>query len=568
MRRSGLWVGLMAGTPVAAALVYGCGETSFGTCADNGTCAGDAGVDAGDGATGVYLDAAGGKHDADAPADAPADVAAEAEAAADGGADADASDGFDGWDGFTCDGTKDPSVEACAVDSAYGVFVSGSTGADRGAGTKEAPLKTLAAGIAKAVAGGLKRVYVCAGTYDEHVSVGASADGVAVFGGLDCTAWAYATTNTVKVAPSSAGYALEATGLTAGATFEDVSFASVDAPVAAPASGPGASSVAVFANSAKLTLVRVAVSAGNGQPGAGGATGSNWTGTAQGGSGPATAFAGGLGGSNTCSDGMTSSSGGTGGALGGALPQSGSSVPSVGSLNGGASGNGTCTPGTAGASGLANAPAAAGKGAMSSGALASAGWAASGPGSDGSNANPGQGAGGGGANAIGASPGSGGGGGAGGCGGAKGSGGATGGSSIGIASFQSTLALRTVVVTANNGGGGGSGGPGQPGQPGGGPGAGGGAACSGGTGGIGGGGGGGGGGAGGLSAGIVWSGTGPSIDGTAISTSPVATLAGITPGTAGAKGLHGSGGTAGSGTAGPDGTDGVAGTAVAVMQSP
>ena len=46
-----LWVGLMAAALlVAAALVYGCGETSFGTCADNGTCIPDGGLDAAAGA--------------------------------------------------------------------------------------------------------------------------------------------------------------------------------------------------------------------------------------------------------------------------------------------------------------------------------------------------------------------------------------------------------------------------------------------------------------------------------------------------------------------------------------
>lgn len=94
-------------------------------------------------------------------------------------------------------------------------------------------------------------------------------------------------------------------------------------------------------------------------------------------------------------------------------------------------------------------------------------------------------------------------------------------------------------------------------------------ACSGGVGGHGGSGGGGGGGAGGLSVGVAWTGTAPSIDGTATPTAT--TLPNVTLGTAGKAGAAGAGGPAFKTTApasnpGLDGTAGVVGVAQAVLE--
>jgi hypothetical protein len=135
----------------------------------------------------------------------------------------------------SCNSTQDPKDAPCVVSESYGVFVS-ATAAPNGAGTKASPLKTIAEGIAKASAG-TKRVFACAGTYNEHVVVGATQDGIGVYGGFDCAGWKYGSTNVVKVAPTTTGYALEVDLLKVGATFEDVEFDSQSATAASRFAG-------------------------------------------------------------------------------------------------------------------------------------------------------------------------------------------------------------------------------------------------------------------------------------------------------------------------------------------
>ncbi|MGH7296460.1 MAG: hypothetical protein ACRELB_16100, partial [Polyangiaceae bacterium] len=456
--------------------------------------------------------------------------------------------------------SDDPSTDPCEVNvPGTGIFVAPPPlGSPSGNGTMAAPLSTVTAGIAKAVTG-VKRVYVCEGTYSEQLSLTGADDGVAVYGNLDCNSgWVYASSaSTVVATPAGAaapGTALTVTGpMTTGVVFEDVSFTAIDGKAA------GDSSVAVFASNAKLTLTRGTVTAGMGILGSGGGTGSNWSGTAQGGNPNGqipTAVAGGPGGANACSDG-TSSAGGTGGSFdagngswGSGLP--GSSNPSVGTGNAGVG-----AAGGVGAGG--NAPTQVGAGATSSGSVTSAGWSVGSPGGPGHNGNPGQGGGGGGSAP---STGGGGGGGSGGCGGGSGTGGSGGGSSYGILAFQSAVSAVNVTLVAVAAGGGGSGGPGQNGQGGGaaGPGFSSGN-YAGGKGGPGSAGSGGGGGAGGNSAGIAWLGTtGPSVNGQVISANQ-ATYSGITVGTAGAAGPGGTG-------SGPSGNPGSTGSALAILQFP
>ena len=93
-------------------------------------------------------------------------------------------------DGSTCDGTGTPSEDPCVVDNAFGVFVS-ANGQSGAAGTKDHPLALIADAVKMAVAAN-KRVYACIGTYDQQLILDASSDGVALYGGLDCTnGWAY-----------------------------------------------------------------------------------------------------------------------------------------------------------------------------------------------------------------------------------------------------------------------------------------------------------------------------------------------------------------------------------------
>lgn len=83
----------------------------------------------------------------------------------------------------------------------FGIFVA-TTGAPDGAGTRAAPLSTMSAGITKAKAE-KKRLYVCAGTYAEALTL---EDGVSVVANLDCTtptAWKLGGAHAVLASPTS-----------------------------------------------------------------------------------------------------------------------------------------------------------------------------------------------------------------------------------------------------------------------------------------------------------------------------------------------------------------------------
>jgi hypothetical protein len=457
--------------------------------------------------------------------------------------------------------TDDPSADPCVVSNATGVFVAPAPkGNDTtGAGTEQAPFATLAMAVTRALTG-KKRVYACLGTYSQQLSLTATADGLTVYGGLDCAnGWKYvgsgSATPTVIAATSAApSTSLTVTGpMTIGVAFEDVGFKSGDGM------NPGDSSVAVFVtSSAKLKLTRGTVTAGKGVVGTPGGTVTNWSGTAPPGTSPVdNLHGGGPGGVNACGDGSTST-GGTGGF--GAAGDNGSSVPSVASPSpNGGTGGVSCTNGTAAVSGAP--PGTGGAGATSSGSITSTGWSAGPSGLAGTRGSVAQGGGGGGGvEPLGFEPSPGGGGGAGGCGGGQGLGGSTGGSSIGILVDQATLALTSVTVTASAAGAGGLGGVGQLGQAGGAGATG--FGCTGSAGGTGSAGSGGGGGGGGDSVGIAWLGTaGPSVNGTVITADQPSPSLGITAGTAGSAGLPGTGG-------GVSGGPGVAGSAKAIQQFP
>src|SRR5580692_2700167 len=193
MRRELAWIGLSTGLlSVLAVAAYGCGQTSSGSCTDNGTCAA---MDAGADQTTPSLESG-----------------AEAEAAVDAGADA--ADAGDGFDGYACDPTKTPAQDPCVISDTDGVFVSpgGRLGAT---GKMGDPFLRVGDAIAAAT-GQSDRVLVCAGNYDESLILGSTpgqdagsagvqdaeseaaeeeasfTGGVTVFGGLDCAnGWKY-----------------------------------------------------------------------------------------------------------------------------------------------------------------------------------------------------------------------------------------------------------------------------------------------------------------------------------------------------------------------------------------
>jgi hypothetical protein len=512
-----LWVSLMACALLVAAFAYGCGETSFGTCADNGTCTDDGGP---------LVDSKA--------ADVATDVAPrDGEPGTDGNAPkGDGATGADGGPG-TCDPTGEPKDEPCLLDPMYGVFVS-TTGTASGAGTKASPLNSIDAAITLAVAEGgttPKRVYVCAGTYNEAIALTTTRDKVKVFGGFSCanSLWKYTGTLST-IAPTSQGVALTLTGLTS-ALFADLEIDAQSAPATPPDGGSasGASSIAVVANgSTGVEFRRTKLVAGNGQPGANGVlvpytfpTVADLHGnSADGGAGgPAKPY--------TCPGGLS-----TTGGKGGDSPAA-TGDPGLPALGGGAGGTSAqCVGGTNGGAGASSSSAQNGNGAGSAGVFAASTWQPA-VGASGAGGAPGQGGGGGGA----VTPGGGGSGGAGGCGGAGGNGGGGGGASVAVLCINSELTFTSVALVSATAGNGGIGVAGQQAEsqvgngglpdPTGG--------CLGGRGGTGGAGGAGGGGAGGASAGILYKGTVPILD--------TATTSNFTQGQAGLKGSGGVPGT-------------------------
>lgn len=416
-----------------------------------------------------------------------------------------------------------PSEANGPVADGCGVFVD-PAGADDGLGTKDSPLRTLAAAIT-AAKDKSSRVYACAVTFTENVAI---ASNVTVYGGLDCAAdWEYAggskrtvwTTDPDRVPVQ----------LTSGIS---VSLLDVDV-VASDSAAPGGSSIAVIADAGStLSLTRCSVTAG---AGADGMSGGNIPGTgAMGETGPD-----GLNACtalevhtpdppiNACPDVM--SVGGAGG-LGGALIGGAGTAGAPGADNKGlGEGAAVCTDGGPGATGADGAP---GLGGGGLGAISASGYLGV-NGSDGTTGAPGQGGGGGGggkggtgsgkcASAAVAGGASGGAGGSGGCGGQGGIGGQAGGSSIGILSLGASLSFTDVDITSGKGALGGAGGTGQSGGFGGFGGVGGlpvgtlHAGCNGGQGGKGGKGGTAGGGLGGHSIGVAYSGAAPDLTGATI----------------------------------------------------
>ena len=175
--------------------------------------------------------------------------------------------GGEGGGSGTC--TGDVSSESACWTNELGVFVSSDAGDDSGAGTKEAPFKTIKKGI-EAAAG--KNVYVCVGTNDYKeatISLKLANDGIRIYGGFECSSWTYATTRSAQVV-SESNIALRIDGLKKGAHIENVSFQAADAT----GTGVDASSYGAFVTGSKgVVFTRVTLTAGNGAKGANGAAG-------------------------------------------------------------------------------------------------------------------------------------------------------------------------------------------------------------------------------------------------------------------------------------------------------
>ncbi|WP_437620919.1 PGRS family protein [Sorangium sp. So ce1151] len=431
-----------------------------------------------------------------------------------------------------------PSENASAVDDGCGVFVS-SSGADRNPGTKGLPLKTLREALLRAEGSGNKRVYACAGTFEEAVEV---THGVTIYGGLDCASgWGWAGEQRKTVLTAGVGeipLVVRGGGGEGSVRVEDVH-------VKARGIGPdeqvefaGVSSIAALAEEANVELARCVLEAGDAAAGEAGAAYSvsapRSTDGKRGGPAcseeivdPGGSVENDCGTPDDPSDDSLSGAGGIGQANSGSSGDDGS----PGDLANGGKGEGAdvCAAGTAGKDGGEGGP---GAGATGLGEISARGFSGA-AGREGAKGGTAQGGGGGGGSKGGAGEGkcmsdasaggaSGGSGGAGGCGGAGGRGGSAGGASIALISLNARLSFEQVTLKTGRGGAGGKGGAGQEGGDGGAGGPGGEApvgavdlhdGCAGGSGGKGGAGGPGGGGLGGHALGIAYKGAAPPVQG-------------------------------------------------------
>lgn len=445
--------------------------------------------------------------------------------------------GGGGGGGALCD--QHPKDNPAAVSDECGVFVK--SGAAGGEGTKESPLGTVQAALAKATELSKKRVYACMGTFTETVTVPA---GISLFGGLDCeNGWAVSDQrSTLKGTADKIPLRLKGDGASE-TRVEAWNVEAVDATTL------GGSSIAAIAeDTAVVRFESTSLTAGRGADGVDGESASSMAPpqplkSADG--SPACTTAndnpGGIYNLNTCEsevpDMPWSSYGGDGGngkVLVGAAGQPGQAdpVPAEPGGTGGQPGVANCADNGDGGDGADGRNGDPGMGGTGNGMLSVELGHIGANGGDGKRGLPGQGGGGGGGQkgkmampptkpttCAGASGGAGG---AGGCGGLGGKGGIAGGSSIALVSINATVSMVGVKLTSRKGGSGGDGGSSQPGALGGLGGVGGIGmtvelvtmyeACDGGDGGNGGHGGPGGGGSGGHSIGIAYTGAAPTVD--------------------------------------------------------
>jgi hypothetical protein len=445
---------------------------------------------------------------------------------------------------------KDPVADTC------GVFVSPS-GDNGNPGTKEKPVKTITAALAKGTT-----IYACAGAmpYSEAVVIDTTAT---LFGALDCTSWVYAAAKKTALTAAPDAIPLTLAGSADGA--EVVDFAITAASPSDPKGG--GSSIAVAVDDVAAELVRCDVKASDAADGVKGTTPTDPVTPGQDAPMPdhtrmdactnPPSLLGGAPGVTMCgtvvATGGTGGKGGITGTMSGDGQTGGSGANPAASPPAGMDGVGgtgevgastMCKLGNPGATGDSGGPGSGGS--VMGDALTLTGIANS-DNTDGGTGKPAQGGGGGGGAKSGMfcpgatdGPGaSGGGGGAGGCGGKGGGGGKTGGSSIAIVSLGTKLTLSQVTLASGKGGKGGDGSGGQNGGTGGSGAKGGTAAmlmpsidgCKGGDGGKGGGGGPGGGGRGGHALGIAYV--------SAPMTMPM--IKTFTPGTPGSGGAAGNG---------------------------
>lgn len=435
--------------------------------------------------------------------------------AADASVGADSEGGVKPPDG--CDATKEPKDSPKCVSSDFGIFVS-PNGTAGGTGKMDSPVNTIAAGLAKT--GAIRRLYICDGTYPEHVVLKSA---VSLYGGFKCDTWAHDDAIKPVVGKTTeSGYGLDVQSVNGAFDISDLEFGAGNGDDASPNS-----IAARFVDTSRAVLRRIKLAARDGFLGKNGILGiagstvnhtdlagaPNYDPTGNAGASTTSGAPRGCRCPNaTAPDDQTI---GGGGSLTAASPASPGTptLPASAGDDGAAGALHATNCGLGGGTGHNGAPraqAAGGVVATRLGTLTDGTWKPE-PGANGATALPGQGGGGG----SGQSTGAGSGGGCGGCGGFGGKTGTGGGATIALLTVDSPIHISG-ELRAGHGGRGGDGGGGGDGGPGGTGGVhvvGGGNGCPGGDGGKGGTAGAGSGGAGGLSVGILTSGAGPITDG-------------------------------------------------------
>jgi hypothetical protein len=159
----------------------------------------------------------------------------------------------------------DSNCDGIDGDESIAVFVDWD-GSDTSAGTKDAPLRTVSAGIAKAQALHRSHVYIAVGEYIEEANV-VLPNGVGLFGGFAPNSWSRAAaeeaTHITRAVPATDNEAnvsgVDAKDITTATMLQDLSF-SIQSPVK-----PGGSTYGLRCSactSLKVTRVRFDVAAG------------------------------------------------------------------------------------------------------------------------------------------------------------------------------------------------------------------------------------------------------------------------------------------------------------------
>ncbi|PZR18694.1 MAG: hypothetical protein DI536_02095 [Archangium gephyra] len=380
------------------------------------------------------------------------------------------------------DSATDTNCDGIDGDAARAIFVH-PAGDDSAPGTRQAPKRTVQAGINAANTATKPHVYVAQGVYADPGTV-TLRNGISVFGGFNATTWSRAGsfTTTVRGNTINGGniIAMQGAAISLPTTVGYMTIRAMDA-TSAGVSTYGVHCVTCTA----LTLRSVNVIAGAGGTGTAGTAGS--TGLAGFNGNPGvngdrdnnSGGTGGPGGASNC--GRAGGNGGAGGWNGatGSAGATGANGTSGGAGGGGCSACfGSCRSGDGvrGSNGTTGSPGGDGSGGLGSTFVGN--FLVTGSGGSGSTGGPGNGGGGGGGaggqdicDNVGGLSGKGnggGGGGGGGCGGTGATGGGGGGSSIAVFLVSSTgIRLENCELTSGNGGAGGAGGQGGSGGSGG-----------------------------------------------------------------------------------------------------